>query len=428
MVWRRFLGPHRLLNVGGFVVLGTALSAALLAQGTQQQPQAPPSLKESGSSNASSQAPSQTGAGQPAAPANSAAGTAAQTAPQASAEEEAQDYQMLQNEPDPDKQIQMVKDFVQKYPASQWLSDVYFEGAAAAEKKNDVTGSLDFGRKSLKLQPDNLRSMILVAGLLPLPQALPAGTAQKQQQLSEAENDANRALQLLSAIQPPPSGSAAQFSQTKAVVEAQIHSALGMAHLEESTMAVNQAPPPELAALEKRDPHNADDDISPALDACRQGEGFQTQYRLDDAINAYSQAAQQAGQDTGIASYANAVVQQLNVEKSELAMAEQEFKTVAAGPQPAAQDFYRLGEVYTREDKLDDAIGAFTQAEQHAPGTLIQKYAAQMIQQVQTLKAKNPQPQNSTPPAAGSGTPPSSAASGTAAAPASTPTSPPAKQ
>lgn len=414
-----------------FACLAATASPAF-AQGAQQGSQPPPSLKQQGSSspassggsnqNQSAPAPSlksspQKSSGQGATQGNSSAGTSAQAAPQPSPEE-TQDYQALQKEVDPDKQIQMVKDFAQKYPASQRLSDAYFVGATAAEQKNDVVNALDFGRKSLKLQSGNLRSLILVAGLLPLPQALPPTATQRQQQLTESENDAARALQLLSSIQPQPSVPATQFNQTKAVIEAQLHSALGMAHLEESTMAVSQPPPPELATLEKQDPNDEDDDVSAALESCRQGERYQKQYRLDDAINAFTQAAQ-AGQGTDIQAYANTVVQQLNVEKSELASAEQEFKTVVAGPQPAAQDFYRLGEVYTREDKLDEAISAFTQAGQLAPGTMIQKYAAQMIQQLQALKAKNPRPQNSSTAAPASGAAPASA---------SAPASQPAKQ
>ncbi|HLI30892.1 MAG TPA: hypothetical protein VKV79_07335 [Terriglobia bacterium] len=412
------------LRICALAFLAGALQSAAFAQGTQQGSQAPPSLEQSKSSSASNQssaspAPSLQGSPGPAssgqAAGNSAAGGAAQAQPQATAAE-IQDYQALQKEVDPDKQIQMVKDFVQKYPNSQWLNNVYFIGASAAEQKNDAATSLDFGQKSLKLQPNDLRSLILVAGLLPLPQVLPTNPAQKQQQLTECENDASHALQLLATVQPPPGTPAAQFDQTKKIIEAQLHSALGMAHLEESTIAVTQPDPPELIAAVKE--QEDADDLPAALQSYQQGKQYEQQNRLDDAINSFTQAAQ-SGQGTDIQAYANTVVQQLNVEKSELAMAEQEFKTVAASPQPAAQDFYRLGEVYTRENKLDDAINAFTQAGQHAPGTLIQKYADQMIHQLQAAKAKNPQPQS---------TNAAPAASGTAPAAPPTPTSKPPQQ
>ncbi len=418
----------RLLRACAFVFLAGALPGVAFAQGAQQGSQAPPSLRQSGPSNGSSQsspspAPSlQGGSGQSAGA--SAAGPAAQAQPQPTIAE-TQAYDALQKEIDPDKQIQMVKDFVQKYPNSQWLSDVYFFGASASEQKNDVASALDLGQKSLKLQPNNLRSLILVSGLLPLPQALPPNAVQRQQQLNESENDAARALQLLATAQPQAGVPPSQFNQTKSAIEAQLHSALGMAHLEESTMVATQPVPPTVAEAEKE--AHTDVVLPRPLRFCVKGLEDESQYRLDDAISDFTQAAQ-AGQEADIQTYANTVVQQLNAEKSELAMAEQEFKTVTANPQSSAQDFYRLGEVYTRENKLDDAISAFTQAGQHAPGTLIQKYADQMVQQAQALKVKNPQPQNSSPAAAASGKAPASAPSGSAPASATAPTSQPAKQ
>ncbi|MGH9354694.1 MAG: tetratricopeptide repeat protein [Terriglobia bacterium] len=416
-----------------FVLLGVVAPTAV-ARPAQQGSQPAPSLKQSASpagvsQGQSSPPPSLGGSSKPnsTVPAGSSkAGAAPQPAAQPSPEE-SQDFQTLEKEVDPDKQVQMVKEFAQKYPSSQWLSDVYFIGATAAEQKNNVAGALDFGRRSLKLKPGSLRGLVLMAGLLPLPQALPATATERQQQLSDSENDATRALQLLSSIQPQPSVAPAQFNQTKAAIEVQLHSALAMAHLEESTMAVTQPVP--VAVTQAKKEKDSDVVLPDPLQSCVDGLQYEKQNRLDDAISAFTKVAQvsQGGQATDVQAYASAMVQQLNVEKSQLASAEQEFKTVVAGPQPDAQDFYRLGEVYTRENKLDDAISAFTEAGQRAPGTLIQKYATQMIQQVQAAKAKNPPPASSTtaaPPPAGSTAP---AASGTAPASPGIPSSKPAK-
>ena len=78
--------------------------------------------------------------------------------------------QAIQNELDPDKQMQMVNDFVVKYPDSPYLSDVYFFGAYAAQQKRDVVKVVDFGEKSLKANNDNMRTLILMASMLPTPQ------------------------------------------------------------------------------------------------------------------------------------------------------------------------------------------------------------------------------------------------------------------
>jgi tetratricopeptide (TPR) repeat protein len=303
------------LATAGTLTVGMALTLGfcqrILAQGSQstqssegsqagQQSQPGPSLERR-----PSQAKNQPSPAQP------------QISPQ-----EVQAYEAIQKETNPDKQLQLVKDFQQKYPQSKLLSNVLFFGAGAAEQKNDVPDAVNYGEQSLKLQPDNLRSLILVAGLLPLPQALTGTANQKQQQLGQSESDANRALQLLSNVQPPSNVSQVQFNNGKKLIEAQLHASLGMAHLEEAVLTASPKGP---------DPN-------------------------------------------------------------ELSAAEQEFKSAVSGPQPNPQDYYRLGEVYARENKLDDAISAFTQAAHLGQGTVMEKLANHMVTQLQAEKAKSQPP------------------------------------
>lgn len=67
----------------------------------------------------------------------------------------------------------------------------------------------------------------------------------------------------------------------------------------------------------------------------------------------------------------------------ELAKAEQNYKlAIQKAPSPDPEDYYRLGEVYTSEKKLSDAINAFTKAGQLGQGTIIAKLADQQIQQL----------------------------------------------
>ncbi|MGH9395624.1 MAG: hypothetical protein ACRD18_02065 [Terriglobia bacterium] len=239
----------------------------------------------------------------------------ASAAPQINPEEK-KAYDLITQELDPAKQLALVKDFEKKYPKSVFLSDVYFFGASAEEQQNDAADALTYGQKSLKLGPNNLRSLILVSGLLPLPQALQGTVDQKEQQLTMSEDDANRALQLLARIQAPSTEAADQFAKGKQLIEAQVHAALGMAHLQKAVLAPG---PPDAA---------------------------------------------------------------------ELAASEQEFKSAVASPQPNPQDYYRLGEVYTRENKLDDAISAFTQSAQLGQGKMIERYANAMVQRLKAQKVK----------------------------------------
>ncbi|MGH9352014.1 MAG: hypothetical protein ACRD2G_07630 [Terriglobia bacterium] len=251
----------------------------------------------------------------------------AQPAAPAISPAETQAYEAIEKELDPDKQLQLVQSFEKQFPNSVLLSDVYFMGGGAAERKNDVPDAVKYGESSLKLQPNNLRSLILVAGLLPLPQALQGTADQKAQQLTAAEDDANRALQMLPNIPRQADIPEDQFERGKKIIEAQLHSALGMAHLEKAILAPGTPSPAELSE------------------------------------------------------------------------AEQEYKAAVTSPQPEAQDYYRLGEVCTRESKWDDAVSAFTQASQLGQGTMIQKYADGMIQKVKAQEAKAPSSPPATPPA-----------------------------
>jgi tetratricopeptide (TPR) repeat protein len=286
-----------------------------------QQSQPAPSLAKPSQGN---------GQTQPQGNNQSSSSAQAQVSPQ-----EVQAYEAIQKETNPDKQLQLVKDFQQKYPQSKLLTDVFFFGAEAAEQKNDVPDALNYGEESLKLQPANLRSLIVVADLLPLPQALTGTPAQKQQQLGQSENDANRALQLLSSVQPPANVPQAQFDNTRKMIQAQLHASLGMAHLEEAVLTTSPKGP---------DP-------------------------------------------------------------KELSAAEQEFKSAVSGPRPNPQDFYRLGEVYARENKLDDAISAFGQAAHLGQGTVLEKLASHMVAQLQAEKAKSQPPAKTAQPSPAPNTP-----------------------
>ena len=75
-------------------------------------------------------------------------------------------------------------------------------------------------------------------------------------------------------------------------------------------------------------------------------------------------------------------------DKDELAKAEQEFKTAVTADRPDPADYYRLGEAYKLEGKLDDAIGAFTKASEIGQGTMIKAYADRQIEEMKRRKAQ----------------------------------------
>jgi tetratricopeptide (TPR) repeat protein len=224
------------------------------------------------------------------------------------------DAQSIQNELDPDKQMQMVNDFVAKYPDSPFLSDVYFFGAIGAQQKGDVAKVVDFGEKSLKAKNDNMRTLILMASILPMPQVAQGADAEKR--LTEAESYANKVLQMLPQMAKPPTQTDDQFQQLKAGLTAESHAALGMVHLQRATQGLT-------------------------------------------------------GPDA-----------------DELSKAEKEYQTaVSTSPPDAAEDYFRLGEAYKMDNKIDQAIEAFTKASQLSQGTPLQSYAEQSLKAMKEKKA-----------------------------------------
>lgn len=77
------------------------------------------------------------------------------------------------------------------------------------------------------------------------------------------------------------------------------------------------------------------------------------------------------------------------LDKDELAKAEQEYTTaVTTTDRPDSRDYYRLGEAYSLDGKIDDAIAAFSKSSELGQGTMIKQYADK---QVETLKARKGQ-------------------------------------
>jgi tetratricopeptide (TPR) repeat protein len=78
----------------------------------------------------------------------------------------------------------------------------------------------------------------------------------------------------------------------------------------------------------------------------------------------------------------------MGLDKGELAKAEQEYRLAVTGvdrPDPSA--YYRLGEACRLQGKFDEAIEAFTKADQLGQGA-VKQYAEQQIEKVKQMKAQ----------------------------------------
>jgi tetratricopeptide (TPR) repeat protein len=139
----------------------------------------------------------------------------------------------IQNEPDPDHRVRMADEFEKKFPSSPLLSYVYASAAKAHQDKGDLDGTVAAARKSLKLDPDNTFSLVILALVLPTRQQLQGSPSEIRQKLQETETDANLALALLEKLKPWPDETDEQFKQRKGSLAADAHFALGMAATQE---------------------------------------------------------------------------------------------------------------------------------------------------------------------------------------------------
>ena len=173
----------------------------------------------------------------------------AQAAPQVT-KQESDDFNALRSE----ASTGLAADFEKKYPSSAMLSYADMFAAAAYQQKGDVEKSIEYGEKSIKLKPDNLMSLIILADLLPTPQAMKAANAaDKDKRLAEAEKNANDALQMIASPQFPkqPNETDEQLKKRKDALGSDLHSALGMVHLQRSSEGLTGPDKDELGKAEQ---------------------------------------------------------------------------------------------------------------------------------------------------------------------------------
>jgi len=98
--------------------------------------------------------------------------TSATGAPLQATYEEAMGFKTMEHELDPDRRLRMVDEFESRFPKSQFLSYVYLQAAKAYQEKSDLNKLVEYGEKSLKQDPDNVFSLVVVALALPQPRML----------------------------------------------------------------------------------------------------------------------------------------------------------------------------------------------------------------------------------------------------------------
>lgn len=232
-------------------------------------------------------------------------------------QEENREMQAIQNELDPDRTLQLVKDFETKHPHSALLTWAYFMGANAYRSKADLEHTIEYGEKSLKLKRDNLLSLIVMCTMLPQPQLMKGSDIDKEQKLTQAEDYAKQALQIIEQLPRQPNETDESLQKRKAELSQEPHSGLGMIHIQRSSMGLAGPDKDELAKAEEeyQQAVTLGERPSPA-DYYRLGEIREMLNKIDDAIQAFTKAGE-LGEGTVIKTLAEQKIAQLNTRKGQ---------------------------------------------------------------------------------------------------------------
>jgi tetratricopeptide (TPR) repeat protein len=145
-------------------------------------------------------------------------------APQAKTQEELDAYLQIATGQDPNMVIRNTETFVSQYSQSMLLGMAYQYQMLAYEQKSDFQGLLSAGEKALKLQPDNVNTLLTLANAIP--NAL-AGRPDSADLLTRAQEYAHRALRGIDQMRIPLTMPLERWESSKAEMVSRAHEAFG---------------------------------------------------------------------------------------------------------------------------------------------------------------------------------------------------------
>ena len=121
--------------------------------------------------------------------------------PQAHSQEELDDYIEILYAGTPQGKVQTIEAFLQHYPTSNFQAIVYQLLMLAYKEAGDSKGLIDSGEKALKIQPDNLNTLLTLADVLP--NGVSGNAPDDSRRLAQAEQYARRIFEGIERIKLP---------------------------------------------------------------------------------------------------------------------------------------------------------------------------------------------------------------------------------
>ncbi len=136
-------------------------------------------------------------------------------------------YNAIVNEPNLDKRIQMVDEFITKYADTELKSKAFDLAADAAQRKGDTVRALVYAQNALDADPKDYEAMLLMSG--ELARSTHENDLDKNDKLARAEKLANDAIAAIpAATKPAPNIPDAQWESAKKDFLSDAHVDLGM--------------------------------------------------------------------------------------------------------------------------------------------------------------------------------------------------------
>jgi hypothetical protein len=209
-------------------------------------------------------------------------------------------YKKLHDENDADKKIKLAKEFINKYPTSYHVEEVYEELVQAYYSKHDLTNFYASADEGIAKFPDD-PTLRAVAGAT-MARAYNHDDPDADKKLEKAEKYEKQAIELLGTLKAPTGMSEEQFSAYKTTVSATAHSGLGLIYFrqgkfDESVTELQQA---------------TQDAATPdATDFLILGGDYQNLNQLKEASDAFNRCAQIPGPlQAGCKQYADQTAKQ----------------------------------------------------------------------------------------------------------------------
>jgi tetratricopeptide (TPR) repeat protein len=149
----------------------------------------------------------------------------AKQAPQAQSQQELDDYIEILYAAPPQKRIQSIGTFLNNYPDSNLKGIVYQRLMLAYQEMGDYQALIDCGEKALKVQPENLNTLLTLADVIP--NGVSGSGADDSFRLDRAEQYARQVFEGIERIKLPRSMPLQLWQTLSSEMEASAHEALG---------------------------------------------------------------------------------------------------------------------------------------------------------------------------------------------------------